>query len=424
MRRLVLPKHERTLYLLMLFILCSLTLVAVILEGPENLLGKLLQLQTQSARLINDFTTYGVGLALFNVVSVGFLGLTLVYFASINLSGPTLATIMTMMGFSFFGNTLFNSIPIIAGVFLASRFANVSFGSYSIIALFGTAIAPIVTYLSFEVGFPLYLSIPLGVGAGIGIGFILPAIASNLLSLHQGYSLYNMGFACGFVGLFIASILTALNLLNPLVILWSEHTSLALTLLVPSMSLIFIATAFLLEKPKEIYSGFLSIQKQSGRLPSDYYEGESSSGTLVNIGVLGIIYWLYALGVGAPINGPVLGGLLTIMGFGGFGKTVKNTVPIVLGVFLTTIILGKSPASPSPILAALFSTTLAPLAGQFGIFIGILAGAIHAILVDVSASWHGGLDLYNNGFAGGLTASLLISIIHWLSANRVREDFT
>ena len=417
-------KRERTLYLLMLVILCSLTLAGVILEGPEDLLGKLLLLQTRGARLISDFTVHGVGLALLNVASVGFLGLVLVYFAAINLSGPTLATIMTMMGFSFFGNTLYNSTPVIIGVFLASKLAKVSFGSYSIIALFGTAIAPIVTYLSFEIGLTPMIGIPLGIVSGIGIGFILPAIAGTLLSLHQGYSLYNMGFACGFVGLFIASILNALGLLQPLAVLWSESSSLALTLVVPVMSLFFIITAFTLERPGEMLSGFLGVQGQIGRLPSDYYESESPSGTLLNIAVLGLIYWLYVLGVGAPINGPVLGGLLTIMGFGGFGKTVKNTIPIVLGVFLTTLLLGNSPASPSPILAALFSTTLAPLAGQFGIFIGILAGAIHVIVVDVTASWHGGLDLYNNGFAGGLTASLIISVIHWLSANRTREDFT
>lgn len=99
-------KSERTLYLLMLVILCSLTVAAVILEGPDNLPGKLFYLQTRSALL--------------NVASVGFLGLVLMYFAAINLCSPTLASIMTMMGFSFFGNTLYNSAPAIIGVFLAT----------------------------------------------------------------------------------------------------------------------------------------------------------------------------------------------------------------------------------------------------------------------------------------------------------------
>ncbi|MFA5698988.1 MAG: DUF1576 domain-containing protein, partial [Sphaerochaeta sp.] len=239
------PIRERTLYVLMLIVLCALVLAAVLIEGPENLLGKLLILQTKNARLINDFTTHGVGLSLLNVASVGFLGLTLVFFASINLSGPTLATIMTMMGFSFFGNTLYNSIPVIFGVFLASKVAKVRFGSFSIIALFGTAIGPIVTYLSFEAGLVPYLGIPVGIGVGIGVGFILPAVASTLLSLHQGYSLYNLGFTCGFIGLFLASILAALGLLNPLVITWNEDPHHFLSLFIPFLSVLFIATAFI-----------------------------------------------------------------------------------------------------------------------------------------------------------------------------------
>ena len=37
---------------------------------------------------------------------------------------------------------------------------------------------------------------------------------------------------------------------------------------------------------------------------------------------------------------------------------------------------------------------------------GLLAGAMHLMLVMNTAPWHAGLNLYNNGFAGGLTAIL------------------
>ena len=109
----------------------------------------------QSAQLINDFTVYGTGGTFVNAASVGALALILVYFASVNLSGPTLATILTMIGFSFFGTTPLNSIPIIVGVYLASRYSNQSFGSFSIIALFGTAIGPVVTFIIFTTDMPL-----------------------------------------------------------------------------------------------------------------------------------------------------------------------------------------------------------------------------------------------------------------------------
>jgi hypothetical protein len=82
------------------------------------------------------------------------------------------------------------------------------------------------------------------------------------------------------------------------------------------------------------------------------------------------------------------------------------------------LIFGKSLSSPGPVLAALFSTTLAPIAGEFGVTAGIAAGFIHAAIVDRTASWHGGVDLYNNGFAGGLTAALMIAVIDWYMSNK------
>ena len=49
---------------------------------------------------------------------------------------------------------------------------------------------------------------------------------------------------------------------------------------------------------------------------------------------------------------------------------------------------------------------------------GLLAGAVHLTLVMRTAPWHAGLNLYNNGFAGGLTATLLIGIVGWWSSWR------
>ncbi|MDA3957530.1 MAG: DUF1576 domain-containing protein [Oceanispirochaeta sp.] len=69
-------------------------------------------------------------------------------------------------------------------------------------------------------------------------------------------------------------------------------------------------------------------------------------------------------------------------------------------------------------MALLFSTTLGPLAGQFGYFAGFLAGFIHFVLVSQTGSWQGGMNLYNNGFAGGLTAAALVAVIQWYRSNK------
>jgi len=70
-----------------------------------------------------------------------------------------------------------------------------------------------------------------------------------------------------------------------------------------------------------------------------------------------------------------------------------------------------SPSDPGAILAALFGTTLAPIAGTFGPFVGILAGFIHLSVVMNVGFLHGGMNLYNNGFAGGIVAAVFISVL-------------
>lgn len=417
-------RSEKLLYLLMVLLITLLFITAMALEGPLEVVGQVVLLQKESARLINDFTLYGVGTALFNAATVGTLGLVLVYFATVSLSGPTLSAILTMMGFAFFGNTLLNCTPLILGVWLASKLARKTFGSYCLIALFGTALGPLVTYVMFSLGLPYALSIPLGLVSGVAAGFILPAVAGSMLQLHQGYNLYNVGFSCGFIGLFAANLLLASNKMQAITIAWNTAYSLSLTLLVPVFSLALIITAIVVDKPKRSMQGLLAIQKLSGRLPYDFFDTGYFGGTLLNIGLLGLLYWTYVLVIGGVINGPVIGGIFTIMAFGGFGKTLKNTTPVVVGVILSTLLFGKSLTAPGPLLAALFATTLAPIAGQFGIIAGLLAGFIHLIMVEVTASWHAGLDLYNNGFAGGLTASLFIAILQWYKTNRPKEDFT
>ena len=61
--------------------------------------------------------------------------------------------------------------------------------------------------------------------------------------------------------------------------------------------------------------------------------------------------------------------------------------------------------------ATLFSTCLSPLAKRFGVKWGLAAGFLHLTLATQVDVFHGGLNLYNNGFAGGLTAMVLLPVI-------------
>jgi hypothetical protein len=415
-------REEQALYLLLLGFLVAALLLGLAAQGPEAALSGFIALQTQPARLISDFTAVaGSGAALFNAAVVSAIGLGLVRLADVRLSGPTFATVLTMFGFGLFGKTPLNILPILAGVFLASRAAKRSFKEYILIALFGTALGPLSISVAMELGsflgWPIAASVIAGALAGIGAGFLLPSAAISMLHLHQGYNLYNMGFTCGFLGLFAASLMRAAGLPLPPAMAWSTDPGAELVLIAPLLSASLIAMGIARHRSGLIH-GLRGLLKASGRLPSDFMDTAGQGAALVNAGMLGLLAWCYAMLVGAPCNGPVLGGIFTVIGFGAFGKHPLNAAPVMAGAAFGAFAFGKGLNQPGPILAALFATTLAPIAGEFGVGAGLLAGFVHLAVVMESASWHGGIDLYNNGFSGGLVAALFVAFIQWARSNR------
>ena len=404
-------------------ILITFFIIAAFIVDGSGAVSGFLNLQIQPARLINDyFMTEGIGAALLNSAAVGLIGFILITATGTTMSGPTFAAVFTMMGFGLFGKTPVNILPIIGGVFLASKFALKTFKEYIIIALFGTALGPLVSTIALELGFVGAAAIPAGLVAGLATGFFLPAIAVSMLHLHQGYNLYNMGLTCGFFSLFSAALIKAggHNLAGESY--WYAEQSMFLTLFIPVISFIMIALGLILGAGGSL-SAFIKIQKQVGRLPSDFIDMTSIGGVFLNAGFIGLIGSIYIYVIGGDFNGPVIGGLLTIMGFSAFGTHLKNSWPVVAGVIIAALIFGKPLTSPGVQLAVIFCTTLAPVAGQFGIIPGILAGIIHLLMVSQTGSWQGGMNLYNNGFSGGLTAALIVAVVQWYRSNRKDNKF-
>jgi hypothetical protein len=101
-------------------------------------------------------------------------------------------------------------------------------------------------------------------------------------------------------------------------------------------------------------------------------------------------------------------------GFGAFGTHPRNSLPIIGGIFIASKFSIWSTNSPGTILAALFGTTLAPIAGAFGWVAGLIAGILHLTIVMNVGYLHGGLNLYNNGFSGGIVAIIMLPILEAL----------
>ncbi len=411
-------KQERLLARLLWLILILCTVTGFAIQGIGGALRGMWELQVHPARLLNDFTlAAGEGGALVNAALVGAIGLALVRINRVRLSGPTVAAVFTMLGFGLFGKTPANILPIITGVFLSGRLVGKRFNEYILIALFGTALGPLVTLLAIEVGLSAPVNLLVAAAGGVAAGMLLPPIAIIMLRLHQGFNLYNIGLTSGFFALFVAAIVSAASGTPEPGSLWNGDPSMVLVLLVPLLSVLLLASAFLLGGRGAV-AGFRKILRMPGRLPSDFMETGSIAGGLLNMGIMGIAAWLYVRLVGGSLNGPVLGGILTIVGFSAFGKHPRNTWPVLTGIVAAALLFGKDPAAPGPLLAALFGTTLAPLAGEFGPLVGMIGGFLHLVMVERTGAWHLGMNLYNNGFAGGLTATFLVAVIEWYRSNR------
>ncbi len=411
-------KQERHLYLFLWVILIAWAVTGLFSQGIQGSFSGLWKLQGHPARLLNDFSEIaGEGAALLNSSLVAVIGLFIIRINGIRLSGPTVAAVFTMLGFGLFGKTPVNILPVIFGVFISAKIMKKKFNEYILIALFGTALGPIVTLLAMELTLPLAGGIVLAAAGGIVTGMFLPPLALAMLRFHQGFNLYNIGMTSGFFAIFAAAIITASRgALDPGRI-WNTEPSMLMVLLIPVLSVIMIAAGLVFDG-KKIFSGFWKIMQIPGRLPSDFMDAVSPGSSLFNMGVMGIAPWAYVMIIGGSLNGPVLGGILTIVGFAAFGKHLRNALPVFFGIVAATLFFGKDLTAPGPLLAFLFGTTLVPLAGEFGPIIGFIGGFLHLVMVERTGAWHLGINLYNNGFAGGLTATFIVSVIEWWRNNR------
>jgi hypothetical protein len=385
-------------------------------EPGGNLWSGLLRIMQAPGVLVSDYAQIGgLGAAMVNAGLVGLGGLLLVHYSGVLLSGPTIAAVFTMAGFGLFGKNVWSIWPIIVGVALFSRVARRPFKSYILVALFGTALAPLVTQVAFGFGLPPLPGLLVGTAAGLVVGFLLPPLAVYMLRLHQGLSLYNVGLTCGFLGLAVTALLESTGLKVTLAAHWSEQYSgvLGVYLLIYVVSMLAVGV-YLARGPGKMRS----LVREVGALPSDFVESHGAGTSLINMGLVGTIGWAYILLARGVFNGPTVGGVLTMVGFAAFGKHVLNVLPVMSGVYLGSWLLVWQPGQAGPLLAALFGTTLAPLSGRFGPLLGALSGVIHLAMVMRTAPWHAGLNLYNNGLAGGLTATLIVSIINWWSSWR------
>ena len=401
-------------YLKKSFYLPILALIMIILafifNTPKEIFVGYKNILLSSSILTTDYIAIGtLGGALVNAASILILNLVILRLLNLRMSGLIYAALYMILGFSFFGKNILNSLPIYIGIYLYAFLNKIPVKNLVISLLFSSGISPLVSYLIFGFDLAYYISIPLGIGAGIVAGLMVPAISSHTIKFHQGYNLFNVGFSLGIISLAFNGVLRAFNLRASEISILSNDHNLFLYLFVAILALVLLIAGIILN-PKS-FKMIPDLYKRSGRLVSDYIRDYGVSIVMINQASLLTFEIIICLIFKIELNGAIFGTILAVSGFAGAGLHLKNTSFVMLGAILMCLVTKTNITSTSIIIGILFSAGVAPIAGRYGIVAGIIAGMLHIAILPLCRSFQGGYDLYNNGFCAGFVACILIAII-------------
>ncbi|HNS31576.1 MAG TPA: DUF1576 domain-containing protein [bacterium] len=411
--------------ILLLFLPVLLIFTSFFLATPDQILNGISRIVVSPSLLLTDYLLVGgLGATLLNAGLCGFAAVLMMLICRVDVNGPFIAAVYTVTGFAFFGKNIFNIWPVLAGVYLFSLYQKAPYRNNLLVALFGTTLAPLVSYFSFGAGLSPASGIATGILFGLASGFILPAMASHMLRFHNGYNIYNVGFTGGIIGSFIVANARSFGFeINPSYML-AEEFDLFFRIFLSFVFLFLMCAGFFFSRSgtQGLMQPLKRIHRSTGRLISDFTIVGGYPATFFNMGFMGMVSMLFVFLVGGSINGPVIGGILTVVGFSAFGKHVRNCLPILLGVVIASFMKIWETSATEVIIAGLFGTTLAPVAGQYGFAAGIAAGFFHLSIVMNVGLLHGGINLYNNGFAGGFVAAFLVPVIDFIKRHGENDE--
>ena len=332
--------------------------IAFLAASPSEIFEGLKTIVLSSDILITDYLELaGVGPAFANVGLVMVITAILMYANKMPIKSGNIVTIGLMSGFAFFGKNIFNMWFILLGTYLFCALRKEPMSKYLLQSFWASSLGPLISSTFFHQGDISFTSVTVSVVTGLIIGFVTPVLTTYTVRIQHGLNLYNGGFATGLMAMMLTPILKAFGYEFNTVSIWSTQYSRLFT-----------------------------------------------SGLIISRVVI--------LDMGGYVNGPTIGGILTIAGFSVKGKHARNMLPVMFGIILSGLMRGNGAVStPAAQLALLFGTTLAPVSGTYGPLAGILAGFIHSSVVLYAGAGYSGVNLYNNGFAGGLVAIVMHSVL-------------
>lgn len=407
------------MYPALLLFSAALIVFGLSVGGVAGTLAGLKKIILSEGALITDYIALaGIGPSFVNAGLVMLASLFILHGSDMAANGFMICIAGLMAGFALFGKNIANIWSIVFGAYLYSKVKKQPFHENVTCGLLSTTLAPVVSMVALQkenhVGFIL-----LGIFVGICIGFVMPSIAAFTAKIQNGFSLYNVGFAAGLLAMLLVPLLSSFEIEPQAVRIWSTGNNKVFGIALGIFCFIVIAIGLIVDK--QALKHYWALLKTSGKSPSDYLEMFGIAPVLINMGMNGLLATGYILAIGGDLNGPTIGAVLTILGFSSFGKHLFNIIPVMLGIVLASFISHWSLQDMSMQIIALFGTTLTPIAGHFGWPYGLLAGFLHASAAQRSGLTAAGLNLYNNGFTGGLITIVLYPIFAALAPKKTRE---
>ena len=392
---------------LILTTILSVSLPGLLLLLDEATWPGLLRIWQSSSIISTDFFTVGgFSAAMANAwLSVGLSVLVLLILRA-RFDGFVTAGLFNVAGFSFFGKTPFNAIPLWIGIWLVTKFQPMAKQELAKVYVFSTALGPLVSYTWWLAPLPLAWRLPLGVVVGVLAGLVIPKLSQVVANWHQGYNLYNIGFTVGLVSAVFALAYRGLgwSVINGSTYSTEYNGILTLLLLV-----LFVSLAIIGLRMKPTKDQWIRLIKDPG-IRVDFTQTYGWGITLINIAILGFLSLAILQVVQVPLNGPLLAAVFNVIGFGTMGKHLMNVGPLILGALLISYSPWVDVTQVSTVGAILLSSSMAPLSYRYGYPVALLAGMMLVLIGPLALQLQGGFALYNNGFAAGLVATFLVQV--------------
>ena len=404
-------------------------LITAVLLGLDDgaMFSGFAQILMSPAQLTKDYFEVGsVSGAFLNVALVGFACTAMAFLPGAAVNGLTIAAYFLTTGFSFWGINFLNMWPFFLGVMLHALARRESFAKYVNLAMFSTALCPLASELLLrypESGEPRGVTLTgvvLMLAVGMLIGFLTPAMAAHSPSVHKGYDLYSAALPGVLLGLFAVAVLyKSLGHAVPEIAatLGESHPAVVWGFCAVFFGLCVLAGWQLNGRS---FGGYADLLRDTGH-KADFAAKYGAGLAVMNVGVYGLMILAYYIFVNAiqgdalaGFNGVTIGIVFCMVCFGANGAHPGNVWPIMVGyvAFSYAATLGFGgvfPVNAQAIMVGLcFASGLAPIAGNYGWWAGVLAGGMHYFLVTSIPAIHGGFSLYNGGFTSLLIAVILV----------------